>query len=43
MDVVSCDMGENYPFADVDSDADLQGLIADIIPETESCNVCEQR
>ena len=32
MDVVSCDMGEDDPFADVDSDTDLQGLIADIIP-----------
>ena len=38
MDVVSCDMGEDDPFADVDSDADLQGLVADIMPETERCN-----
>ena len=35
MDVVSCDMGEDDPFADVHSGTDLQGLIADIIPETE--------
>ena len=41
MDVVSCDMGEDDPFADVDSDTDLQGLIADIIPETERCNAQE--
>ena len=41
MDVVSCDMGEDDPFADVDSDTDLQVLIADIIPETERCNAQE--
>ena len=41
MDVVSCDMGEDDPFVDVDSDTDLQGLIADIIPETERCNAQE--
>ena len=41
MDVVSCDMGEDDPFADVDSDTDLQGHIADMIPETERCNAQE--
>ena len=41
MDVVSCDMGEDDPFADVHSDTNLQGLIADIIPETERCNAQE--
>ena len=34
-------MGEGDPFVDIDSDADLQGLIADIIPETERCNAHE--
>lgn len=32
MDVVSCDMGEDDPFVDVDTDADLQGLIANVMP-----------
>ena len=35
MDVVSCDMGEDDPFADIDGNADLQVLITDIMPETD--------
>ena len=41
MDVVSCNIGEDDPFSDIDSDADFQGLIADIMPETERCNAQE--
>ena len=41
MDVVSCNIGEDDPFTDIDSDADLQGLNADIMPETERCNAQE--
>lgn len=41
MDVVLYDMGEDDPFTCIDSNADLQGLIADIMPETETCNTHE--
>ena len=36
--VVSFDKGEDDLFADIDSSADLQGLIADVMPQAERCN-----
>ena len=37
MDVVSCNIGEDDPFTDIGSDADLQGLIADMRMEMGIC------
>ena len=37
MAVVSCDIGEDDPFADIDENADLQDLITEVIPEPERC------
>ena len=41
MDVVSCDMDKEDPFADIDDSADLQGLNMEILPEAERCDVEE--
>ena len=41
MDIVLCNMGEDDPLADIDSDARHQRLIADKIPKTERCNAQE--
>ena len=41
MDVVSCEMDEEDPFADNDDSADLQVLITEILLKAERCNVEE--
>ena len=38
MEVVSCDIGDEDPFADIDENEDLQGML---MPESERCTAQE--
>ena len=40
MDVVSCDVSDADPFADIEN-AELQSLITELMPESERCTAQE--
>ena len=41
MEVVSCDIGDEDPFADIDENDNLQGMITKVMPESERCTAQE--
>ena len=41
MEVVSCDIGDEDPFADIDENDNLQGMITKVMPGSERCTAQE--